>query len=116
MTFPVTVTFDGIEPSDPLRAHVIERAQRLERFAPDILACHVVVAAASHRQHQGNVYSAHVRLTMPHREIEAGGHDAPGGRHEDPYVAVGDAFDALRRRIEDRVRVRRGDVKTHTNR
>ncbi len=33
--------------------------------------------------------------------------------HEDPYVAVRDAFDAAIRQVEDRVRRRRGDVKLH---
>lgn len=113
MTFALAVTFDGIEPSDALRANVIERAGRLERFAGDIINCHVVVvAAASHRQQQGNAFGIHIRLTLRGGEIEVGGHATPG-RHEDPYVAVADTFDALRRRIEDRVRQGRGDAKKH---
>ena len=115
MAFPVTVTFHGVEPSEALRNHALERAQKLERFAGDILSCHVVIASASHKRHQGHLYDVHVRLTLSGGEVEAGGHATPGGRHEDAYVAIGDAFDALRRRIEDRVRVRRGDVKSHAS-
>jgi cold shock CspA family protein len=33
--------------------------------------------------------------------------------HEDPYVAVRDAFDAARRQVEDYVRKRRGETKSH---
>jgi len=33
--------------------------------------------------------------------------------YEDPYVALHHAFDAARRRLDDHVRLRRGDVKAH---
>ncbi len=33
--------------------------------------------------------------------------------HEDPYVVVRDAFDSMRRRLEDYMRKKRGDVKMH---
>jgi hypothetical protein len=33
--------------------------------------------------------------------------------HEDPYVAVRDAFPAVQRQLEDYERERRGDVKRH---
>jgi len=34
-------------------------------------------------------------------------------RHEDVYVAVHDAFDAVRRRLEDAVRETRGGLQVH---
>jgi hypothetical protein len=35
-------------------------------------------------------------------------------KHEDARVAVRHAFDAAQRRLEDEVRVQRGDVKLHS--
>jgi ribosome-associated translation inhibitor RaiA len=35
-------------------------------------------------------------------------------QHEDVYVAIRDAFDAMSRQLEDFARKQRGEVKTHT--
>ena len=112
MTYPVTVTFDGVDASDALRAAIVDRAQRLGRFAAGITSCQVVVALDSRRQHQGNAYDIRVKLALPGGDIEARGVGA-GENHADPYAAVAHTFDALRRRVEDRTRVRRGAVKSH---
>lgn len=116
MSIQTTVTFHGIEKSDALQASVLEHASHLERFAADILSCDVVISLSEHRHHHGNRYNVLVRLRMKGHEVEAGSAPAVDGRYEDPYVAVADAFDAVRRRVEDQVRRRRGDVKTHHRR
>ncbi|NCT66236.1 MAG: ribosome-associated translation inhibitor RaiA [Rhodanobacteraceae bacterium] len=116
MAIPTTVTFDGLAKSDALEACVLEHVARLERLAADILTCRTVISLDEHRHHQGNRFSVQVRLTMRGHEIEASSGPLVDGRYEDPYVAVNDAFEALRRRIEDQVRRRRGDVKTHARR
>lgn len=112
MTFPVTVTFDGVDASDALRDAIVDRAQRLARFAADITACQVVVARDSQHHRQGNAYDIRVKLALPGGDIEARG-VGTGMRQADPYAAVADTFDALRRRVEDRTRLRRGAVKSH---
>lgn len=113
MAFPVTVTFHGIASSEALRASVVERAHRLERFAADIIDCDVVIASQSNRHQQGNAFDVRVKLALPGRNIEVGGRATADDRHADPYVAVGDTFDVLRRRVEEYVRQRRGEVKQH---
>jgi hypothetical protein len=42
--------------------------------------------------------------------------DEPDGRHKDAHVAIHDAFDAARRRLEDLARRQRGDVKARAAR
>ena len=112
MSFPVQVTFQGLDASNGLHAHVIEHAQRLERFAADVRACHVVIAAASRRRQQGNVCDVHVTLALAGEQIAAGGRAVADDRHADPYLAVTDTFEALRRRLEDRARKRRDSART----
>jgi len=114
MSFSTTVTFHGFEASDALRQHAVELAARLEKFASDIIACDVVIESRNQRRHQGNRYGVRIQLSLRGRKLQVGPGPVMKGRYEDPYVAVTDAFDALRRRVEDHVRKRRGDVKTHT--
>lgn len=114
VAFPVNVTFQGVQASEALRAQVVERAHKLARFAGDISFCNVVVAADSQRRQHGNAYDIRIKVGLPGGDIEVRGIGAPD-RQTDAYAAVVDTFDALRRRIEDRVRQRRGEVKTHAN-
>ena len=112
MPITTTVTFHGTDPSEALRTHVIQRAQRLERFASDIRSCQVVVERSERRHQNGNRFHVHGRILMRGRQIDAGSTPVADVRSVDAYVAVADMFDALRRRVEDYVRQRRNDVKT----
>lgn len=116
MAIPTTVTFHGLKRSEALEAAVFEYVNRLEHFADDIVSCRVVITSVERRHHQGNRFNVHMHLSMHGREIEAGHTPTPDSTHEDPYVALSQTFDALRRRVEDYVRHRRGDIKSHAQR
>jgi ribosome-associated translation inhibitor RaiA/cold shock CspA family protein len=113
MQVPLQITFRHMDSSPALEARIRQRAEELEQFSSRITACHVTVESC-HRHHQGNLFEVHIDLVMPEREIVAGRDHGMNHAHEDAHVAVRDAFDALRRRLEDDVRHRRGDVKLHT--
>ena len=112
MNIPTSITFRGMAASEPLRARIEERAQRLDRVAEDILSCNVVVSACEHKHHRGNRYNVRASVSLRDCTIETGHTPSPDSSHEDAYLAMTHTFDALRRRIEDHVRRRRGDVKS----
>lgn len=107
-----TVLFRGIDASDALRNDIHAHAERLRKLVGEIRACKVVVAMDARHQQHGNRYRVDIHLTMDGIEIDTGLTRAHGSRHEDPYVAVADAFDAMRRHVETRTQrrdaVRRG--------
>lgn len=113
MTFPLQIAFRHMASSPALEARIRERAEEIERFFARILSCHVVVECRHPRRLQGNLFQVQVVLKVPGREIVAGRDSGADHAHEDPYVAVRDAFDAARRRLEDHAREGRGDVKLH---
>ncbi|HET7362955.1 MAG TPA: HPF/RaiA family ribosome-associated protein [Burkholderiales bacterium] len=109
MDLPLQITLRGVAHSDALERLIRERAQKLQRFHPHLVSARVVVELAGRHQHQGKQFSVHLDLKVPGAEI------AVDHQHdEDPRVAVRDAFDAARRKLEDELRVQRGDVKRHT--
>ena len=108
MAFETTVIFRDIDVSPALRADVVRHAEKLEQFAPGILACHVTVDRAERRHHQGNRYVVRARLKLTGTELEAG---ASNQAHEDPHRAVIETFDALRRQLQDFVEKRRDHTK-----
>ena len=111
MKLPVQVVFRDLVPLPSLEGDIREHAARLDRFAPDLMSCHVAVEAAGNRHHQGHVYTVKIDLRLEGDEIVAGAHHA----NEDITLAVHGAFDAVTRRLEDRVRRRRGQVKQHSD-
>ncbi|BAU48418.1 raiA ribosome-associated inhibitor A [Sulfurifustis variabilis] len=113
MKLPLQIVFRNLDPSDAIEAKVRERAERLERYADDVMSCRVVVEAEHKHRHQGHLYHVRVDLKVPGAELVASREPELNHAHEDVYVAIRDAFDAVRRRLEDHERRRRGDVKSH---
>ena len=113
MKLPLQVTFRHLDASPVLEARIRELAAKLEKFSPQIVRCHVIVEPLPGHQHQGRLYDFHIDLTLPDEEIAIRRTHRASHAHEDPYVALRDAFRAARRKLEDYERKRRRDVKTH---
>jgi ribosomal subunit interface protein len=113
MKIPLQITFSNMKPSDAVRDRIGERAARLDRFHERIMSCRVVIRAPNRRQRSGKRYHVSIDLKLPGHEIAINRDPPQDQSHEDIYVAIRDAFDALVRRIEDASRERRGDIKTH---
>jgi ribosome-associated translation inhibitor RaiA len=116
MTLPLQITFRHMQPSPALETRIRDLVSRLERFSGHISRCHVVVEPPTGHQQQGGLYDFHVDITLPDQEIAVRHARSADQAHEDPYVALRDAFRAARRKLEDYERTRRGDVKRHVGR
>ncbi len=113
MQIPVQVSFRNMDRSAAVVRAVRRRAQSLETYHPDIISCRVMVEAPHRRHLRGKLYRVRVDVTVPGREILSRRQPVKHGAHEDVYVAVRDAFDAVRRQLMDQIRHRRGQVKAH---
>jgi ribosome-associated translation inhibitor RaiA len=113
MIIPIEVTFRGLDRSEAIEAAVREHATKLDAFHPRIMSCRVMVEASHHRHTKGTVHHVRIDVRVPGAELVAGAEPAPGHFHEDVYVAVREAFDEVRRELEDHARRQRGDVKAH---
>lgn len=109
MQLPLQITFRNMHPSTAVENAVREKVQKLERFYDRITGCRVVIEAP-HRQHiKGNLFCVRVDLAVPEDELVVSREAAHG--HEDVYVAVRDAFEAMMRQLKEYARRRRGEVK-----
>lgn len=113
MILPLQITFRNMKPSEAAEAYVRERAQKLDKFYGQIVACRVVIEAPHKHHHKGNLYRTRIDITVPEGELVFAREPSADHTHEDVYVAIRDAFDAIRRQLEDYSMCRRGDVKTH---
>jgi len=105
---PLQIVFHGMERSDALEEAARRKCEQLERFAADIMSCRVAVELKQQHRRQGRPFGVSITLTVPGGTLVA-----DRSENEDVYIALRDAFDDMRRRLEDAVRQRRGDTKTH---
>lgn len=112
-TVPLQITFRHMKRSPALEARIAELAEKLDRFSEQILHCQVIVDDPRRKHRHGVPFEFHLRITLPGKEIAIRRAAPADPAHQDPYVALRDAFHAARRRIQDYERKRRLDVKSH---
>ena len=113
MKLELQVTFRDMEPSRGIEQVIRDKAAKLDQFHDRITSCRVVVAAPHRHHHKGRLYNVRIDLTVPGAELVVNRDSSQASAHHDIQVAIRDAFDAARRRVQDFARRRRGDVKTH---
>ena len=112
MKLELQIALRDIPPSEALEADIRKQIQKLELLCDHLISCRVTVEAPARHKHQGSLYAVHVDLKVPGDEIAS----TRGHENEDVYVAVRDAFDAVKRRLEDYVRRQRGQIMPHAAR
>jgi ribosomal subunit interface protein len=93
------IRFVGMEPSEALETAAREKIAKLEQFCPQIMACHVVIDLPHRHRVQGRQFAVRLDLTLPGRELAV-----TRVEHADVYIALRDAFDDMRRQLEDTMR------------
>ncbi len=106
MKIDLQITARNFELTDLIREQIREKVEKLDSFYSDIMRCRVVVEVPHRHKHKGILYDIHIYMTVPGGEIVV-----KRESNEDIYVAIRDAFDAARRKLEDYSRKQRGDVK-----
>jgi len=112
MQLPVQVSFRNMEHSDAIEALVRDKAAKLDTFASHIMGCRVVVEPMAKHHLHGNLYAVHLDVTLSGGAVAATREPSQHTAHKDIAVALRDAFDAVRRQLEEYVRRQRGAVKT----
>jgi len=103
MQIPLQITFRQMRHSPALEAKILRRVGELEQSHHNLTGCRVLVELEHRHHHKGNQFHIRVVLTLPGQELVAS-HESPAQQaYEDPYVAVRDTFDALRRQLDERV-------------
>ena len=111
---PIQVVFHNLDPSPAIEAAIRERAAKLDRLCSEVIGCRVVVESPHRHQRHGKLYTVRIDVTVPNVELVVTREPGEDHAHGDVYVAIRDAFDAMRRQLEDYARLRRRQVKRHS--
>ncbi|MDA0962774.1 MAG: HPF/RaiA family ribosome-associated protein [Proteobacteria bacterium] len=113
MQTPIELSFQHVEPSDEIRALVLEKAGHLEEFFDGITSCHVHIRAPHKRQQTGNLYEVTIELRVPGKELVVRNDQNDVAAHEYLRVAVRDAFATMAVQLNRWKKQLEGNVKTH---
>lgn len=113
MAIPLELTFRDMTSSESVTDTIHRWLSRLEKVHQRIERATVVVERPHHSQRHGQGFHVRIELAMPDHVVNVA-HD-PGNEaaHTNVYTAIGDAFRAAKRQLQDHARIQRGDVKTH---
>jgi ribosome-associated translation inhibitor RaiA len=104
MPADVQISFRGMGPSPSVETQVRRRAEELRQLSDRVTGCRVTLEAAHRRHRQGTIYHVRVDLAVPGGKIVVNREPCEDHAHEDMHVAIRDAFDAARRRLQDHMR------------
>lgn len=99
MQTPLQISFHDVNHSDAVEERVREKVKKIEHFFDHITSCRVVIEKPHKHNHQGKLFDVHIDLKVPGHEFVVKG-DKGDHAHEDVYVALRNAFDALTRQIK----------------
>ena len=102
MELPLTITAQEITLPDSIEAIIREKAIKLERFYDHLIGCHVRVAGPGKHHRHGGLFEVRIDLSVPGSELVIN-HQ----RHEELTVAIREAFDAAKRRLDEHARLHR---------
>ena len=102
------ITYRHMPHSPVMDERIRELTDKLLQIHPRITSCHVIVDELDRHKEQGRIFEVRLDVKAPRAEIVAN-HQ----RHEDPYVAMRDAFDAVIRQLTETVDKQRGEIKAH---
>ena len=123
---PVQISFRKMRVVPALEQAIHSRVAWLESFYPAVAGCRVLLEVPHRHRTRGRRVHVRVELSLPGEDVVVDHQpavdvaaraairksDESDGRHKNALVAIHDAFDVARRRLEDAARRQRGDVKT----
>jgi ribosomal subunit interface protein len=115
MLLSPVITYRGLESTPAIEGKVRERVERFDRYYQRLLGCRVMIESRHRHHHKGKLYHVRIELTVPGDQLVVSREPNDNHAHEDAYVAIRDAFDAMERRLESFARRQRREIKTHEN-
>ena len=111
MQVPLQISFHGIDHSDAVEERIREKVAKLENYFDHMTSCRVVIEShhknVSNAHHKGEPFHIRIDVTVPGQELVVKRDPKDAHVHEDIYVALRDAFQAMERQLKDYVQAHR---------
>ena len=94
------IAFHNMEPSPAIEARVRQRVAKLEQYFGRITSCRVIIDAPHRRHRKGKHYAVRLEANVPNAVFTIDREPGDVNAHEDVYVAIRDAFDAIENKLK----------------
>lgn len=94
------VVFRNIDHSTAVEEAVHKRLEKLGRYCDEIQSLKVTLETPHNNHHKGKVYHVGVEATIPNHDVVVTHDQHDNHSHEDIYVAIRDAFNAVERQLK----------------
>ncbi len=101
MAVPVQISFQGKDSSEALSAFIHEQAEKLGRVNARIERVDVnIQPPPGNGHHHGRPFHVRIRLHVPGNDVIVDRDPTTDDSHDDAHIAVRDAFETARRRLQ----------------
>lgn len=100
MTSDTKIIFRGIDHSDAVEDVVQKKLEKLQRYSDEIQTLRVILESPHNNHHKGKMYHVGVEAVIPNHDLVVNHDQHDNHSHEDIYVAIRDAFEAMERRLK----------------
>lgn len=108
MKLALQITGRNLDIPEEMKEEIKGKAEKLDKFYDQIMRCRIIVEVPHRHHREGILYNVRIDMTVPGAELVV-----KREPNENLDVAIRDAFDAARRKLEDFARRHRGAVKHH---
>jgi len=113
MKIPLQIAFHNMPHDEQIDSAIRTNAAWLDKFDDRIMSCRVVVDRPHLHQKEGNLYQVRIDLKVPGGELVVKREPSQHTDYKNLEIVIRDAFDEMRRQLEDHVRRARGEAKGH---
>lgn len=105
------IVIKDIPHSKKIEDHIRQQVERLERFYEGIISCHVAVEMSEKRHNSLKLYNVRIKTLVPKHEFVTTRQSRDA--QENLWLAIHDAFDAMREDMQFYSNLIHRKVKTH---
>lgn len=113
MQVPPEIAFRDIEPTDELKALILDGIDKLETVYPNLISCRAVVTDTTPGRNSGNNYRVRLEISIPHKTVMVDEDTPESDEARTLQQTIKSTFAVARKRLQKAKELQRGDVKTH---
>ena len=113
MKLPLQIAFHNMTHDAEIESVIRANAEWLDNYSDRIMSCRVVVDRPHLHHNEGNLYQIRIDLKVPGEELVVKREPSQHTDYKKLDIMLRDAFDEMRRQLEDHVRRQRGEGKHH---
>ena len=116
MEVETEITFHNMRSSDAVKAEILKRIAKLEKFYGRLISCRVSVEARTKQHRTGNVYEVHIEMKAPGGSLVVSRephHVKERRAHSNVRTSIVEAFNAAEAQLRSFGKKRNGEVKPH---